>query len=467
MGQEEKNAQDILEFFEDNEIENKECDFKKPYAFISYSHDEHDKKIVFEVFNKLYDKGFNLWIDVANIDYDAGAWDESADVAIKNKKYFKFAIFFRSETSLVSQNILDELLAIEQLYKKQNIVVIDIWKTEGMNSIKVQTDIDNGNSSTVKKMNKIIDSECNAIQFSKACSNNYEKLIKKIEKILVKRGCEPTNILPPLSSENVLLNEGMKHSHHELVLPQNTVNDFSVDKTLNATDVKYKICTFGKGLDIGQDILVDVVFNGKRYEAKSHSTSPGRIDRLSGFYKDNHFEEGDRIKATYSAEENTIYIERLSKVEEEEDTIGDFFAGGYFDERLFYDSILDFENKKEPIRHNKLDDMKIYDLEEMMGHEVLRDYVNRRIEDYFDVNRDGFEDMHVIPRHVIEEFGKETIISEVLEELRANPDVDFVYSKSLKVLKAGIEKETENIKKIETNYKPYSEDGKIWIKKIV
>lgn len=338
------------EFLNKYEIKKKTCDKDKPFFFISYAHHEHDMGIVFKIFNLLYDKGYNLWIDAANLPKGAESWKVAANNAIQHENC-KGAFFFRSENSLIKQAIRDELKNLNLTVKGENITSIDIWQKEGntANNYRSNLYVERRDVTIIDDINDhYMNPDCNAIRFLEDCHRDFEELAKEMIELLEDKGVKSSKL-----------------------------------------------------------------------------------------------------------------------AEEEDDTIGDFFAGGYLDERLFYDGILDFENKKEPIRHNKLDDMKIYDLEEMMEHEVLRDYVNRRIEDYFDVNSDGFEDIHATPRHVIEEFGKETIISEVLEELRANPDVDFVYSKSLKVLKAGIEKETENIKKIETDYKPYSEDGKIWIKKTV
>ena len=59
-----------LEFLKKNEIKDKTCDMNRPFAFISYSHDEHDTQIVLNVFHALYNRGYNLWIDIANMPHD-------------------------------------------------------------------------------------------------------------------------------------------------------------------------------------------------------------------------------------------------------------------------------------------------------------------------------------------------------------------------------------------------------------
>ena len=56
-----------LEYLKKKEIKNMKCDMNKPFAFISYSHDEYDSQIVMNVFKKLMERGHNLWIDIANM----------------------------------------------------------------------------------------------------------------------------------------------------------------------------------------------------------------------------------------------------------------------------------------------------------------------------------------------------------------------------------------------------------------
>ena len=51
-----------LQFLKKNAIKDKPCRLEAPFAFISYAHDEHDAQIVRNVFLKLYERGYNLWI---------------------------------------------------------------------------------------------------------------------------------------------------------------------------------------------------------------------------------------------------------------------------------------------------------------------------------------------------------------------------------------------------------------------
>lgn len=118
-----------------NAIHDKVCNPDKPFAFISYSHDESDTQIVRNVFENLYKKGFNLWIDTANLPYDENAWDASARKAMKNSNC-KCAIYFRSESSMTKKAVLDEIETIKLLEKSGSIITVDIWKDSGMTANK-------------------------------------------------------------------------------------------------------------------------------------------------------------------------------------------------------------------------------------------------------------------------------------------------------------------------------------------
>jgi hypothetical protein len=84
-----------LEYLKKKEIKNMKCDMNKPFAFISYSHDDYDCQIVMNVFKKLMERGHNLWIDIANMPADEHTWKKAAIDALTNKNC-KFAFFFRS-----------------------------------------------------------------------------------------------------------------------------------------------------------------------------------------------------------------------------------------------------------------------------------------------------------------------------------------------------------------------------------
>ena len=138
------------------------CDTTKPYAFISYSHDYHDAQIVMNVFKQLYMKGFNLWIDIANMPYDENAWYESAIEALRNKNCV-LAFFFRSESSMLSDAVASELGTIQKINHIHRIIAVDIWKAPQMTAENFYTYIlNNGSSLEVRTCYRV----CNYVSVS-------------------------------------------------------------------------------------------------------------------------------------------------------------------------------------------------------------------------------------------------------------------------------------------------------------
>ena len=81
------------------------CDTEKPYIFVSYS--RRDRDIVWRDVNILQQMGYNIWIDMGNV--EAGkAWDSNAMDAIQSFNCKAF-IFYISKNSLCSEPCLEEL----------------------------------------------------------------------------------------------------------------------------------------------------------------------------------------------------------------------------------------------------------------------------------------------------------------------------------------------------------------------
>ena len=82
--------------------------------------------------------------------------------------------------------------------------------------------------------------------------------------------------------------------------------------TVNASEKRYGILTFSrknpiaKILPLNHDIVVRYL--DVEYSGHSHSSCPGRIDRLSKLIHSN-FDEGTKILATFDANTNTLLIE--------------------------------------------------------------------------------------------------------------------------------------------------------------
>lgn len=196
-----------LEFLRKNEIKNKTCDPTRPYAFISYSHDTRDAQIVMNVFNMLYNKGYNLWIDIANMPHDENAWSHCAIKALKNKNC-SFAFFFRSESSMTKNTIAEELDIIRRLRHVSRIVTVDIWHDERNTADRYYNELydeylngDEDSDVTMKYMAckhicSIVNTANSAIRLAADVQNNILKLSEFMEEDL-----EELGILPLVSGD--------------------------------------------------------------------------------------------------------------------------------------------------------------------------------------------------------------------------------------------------------------------------
>ena len=182
------NTTNVVKFFNAKEIEDKRCDMEKPFAFISYSHEDNNAQKVMAIFKGLYEKGINLWIDVANLPHGGEYWMKAA-LAELNSENCKILIFFRSETSICSSNVFDELTTFK--FKNiENIRVIDIWEQRENNAEKVREDLlksgKHDKHEIYKKICNIISTECNSYRLAEDYSNDIHQLCDALEKNLKK-----------------------------------------------------------------------------------------------------------------------------------------------------------------------------------------------------------------------------------------------------------------------------------------
>ena len=82
------------------------CDMSFPFAFISYS--SIDKAIVWNDVIELQRRGYNIWIDEANLDKSQSSWRKDALRAIEDYNC-ALLIFYVSRSSLTSEPCLEEL----------------------------------------------------------------------------------------------------------------------------------------------------------------------------------------------------------------------------------------------------------------------------------------------------------------------------------------------------------------------
>ncbi len=180
-----------FEYLQKNEIKGMKCDESKPYAFISYSHYEYDAQIVMNVFKALYNKGFNLWIDTANMPINEDDWQDSAMDALRNKNC-KFAFYFRSESSMIKETIAEELVTIKKLTHLDSIVTIDIWSDRNNNAEKFRDEIlNNGKKKEYKACRticSIVSVACKAIRLASDAENDISKLVDEMVDVLCDHG---------------------------------------------------------------------------------------------------------------------------------------------------------------------------------------------------------------------------------------------------------------------------------------
>ena len=85
----------------------KPCDMEKPYIFISYSAQDHER--VWEDVLMFQQLGYNIWLDEKNLDKTKESWKDDALNAIYDPEC-QLVVFYVSGSSLLSRNCLDELL---------------------------------------------------------------------------------------------------------------------------------------------------------------------------------------------------------------------------------------------------------------------------------------------------------------------------------------------------------------------
>lgn len=170
-----------------DDIKNMKCDMEKPFAFLSYSHDDYDAQIVMNVFQKLTQLGYNLWIDVVNMPYNEESWSDAAVRALSEKKC-QIACFFRSESSMQKDAIVEELDTIKSLDHIESIVIIDIWHDTTNTAEKFRhTLLNSGNVDLYKicrQICKCVSVDCNALRVASDMNNDINQLVAKMADIL-------------------------------------------------------------------------------------------------------------------------------------------------------------------------------------------------------------------------------------------------------------------------------------------
>ena len=198
------NITSVADFLSENAIQYKTCNHDEPFVFISYSHAFHDATIVQNVFQMLYIKGFNQWIDVANIPFDHNSWKNAALKALHSENC-KVALFFRSENSLTKEAVADE---IEILTASENtrVVTVDIWTNPKSTAQSVYNNLQRDMAvnpddeeirsahESCRRICERIDPNNSAIRLGHECHNDAELLVEKIVEVIKSLGMKSSEI---------------------------------------------------------------------------------------------------------------------------------------------------------------------------------------------------------------------------------------------------------------------------------
>lgn len=174
-----------LEYLKANkkQVEKMTCDTGKPYAFISYSHDNHDSAIVHRIFKRLYEMGYNLWIDTANLPYNENDWKKAAMDALSIGEC-RLALYFRSENSMIKDTIRSELENIRDIEQIKATIAVDIWEDENNSAAAYRKKILNIKNSEQRdildKICEVVKTGCNAVRFAADYGSDIEEVSKAL-----------------------------------------------------------------------------------------------------------------------------------------------------------------------------------------------------------------------------------------------------------------------------------------------
>lgn len=162
----------------------KKCDVERPFAFISYS--SSDKEIVSSDVAALRDLGVNIWIDE---EMRVGReWQDEAFNAMEDPNC-KLVIFYISEASLTSENVLEEL---EHSQHNPDVLLFNEDQPLMLHPIQLESLSDYKNLTTW--LSKYLAPKYSKSREDKAKAKNANKIIKTFlseGKITIQGGAGP------------------------------------------------------------------------------------------------------------------------------------------------------------------------------------------------------------------------------------------------------------------------------------
>lgn len=188
-------TQNEILYLKQNEIKDSPCNMDEELVFLSYAHDRQDTMIVKEVFRRLYSRGYNVWIDAANMPHDENSWKTFADDALKGGKC-RALILFRSEISLSKRTIKDEVQSFNEMDgSEHNTIAVDIYHEKGLHTryLRDKEEFAEGTEArdNFEAICKIVNQSCNAFRFYDDCDEDYDVLASLISEELQSKGISP------------------------------------------------------------------------------------------------------------------------------------------------------------------------------------------------------------------------------------------------------------------------------------
>ena len=188
----------------------KKCDMNRPFAFISYS--SADKEIVSSDVATLRDMGVNIWIDE---EMRVGReWQDEAFNAMEDPNC-KLVIFYISEASLTSENVLEELE-----HSQHNPDVLLFNEDQPLMLHPIQLESLAGYKNLTTWLSKYLALKYSKTREDKALAKYANKIIKTFlseGKITIQGGAGPhddtyfSTILRSMSENGIMTNQADGH----------------------------------------------------------------------------------------------------------------------------------------------------------------------------------------------------------------------------------------------------------------
>lgn len=303
------------------------CDTSRPYIFISYSN--ADKDTVWADVVRFQQAGYNIWLDERNLDKTKSSWKDDALRAISGRRCQQL-LFYVSASSLTSENCLAELRetrserAVTNHLDPVPFIAIDVVEVGNIvhfcreahrrlqETIEDDAEFEKRAKALRDFQNDFFNGNNDRVRIhprnEPGRKGDYYEDVQNSFPDAARISAPESRPVPPPEPPAPDPDDGDASQPSG---PEASAADLRVVKTLNSTDLKYGICTFGSGMHVGFGVPVTLVMDGSRYERRMHSSGKGRVDGTKQLYADHGLKAGDVLDARYAAAEHTIYLTKI------------------------------------------------------------------------------------------------------------------------------------------------------------